>query len=106
MDLTQYAHEIAFVWSAGSGLSHKMRLANATLAFHLSNALRATHQSLPRRYRVNLIGRPHDLWIRTVGGDFFVLHEVFGSGCYELPFSSSKLRTVVDLGANIGLTTL
>ena len=93
-------------WSAGSALSDKIRLANATLVFHLSNALRASYQSVPKRYRVNLIGRPHDLWLRTVGGDFFVLHEVFGSGCYDLPFSSSNLRTVVDLGANVGLTTL
>ena len=106
MELTQYAREIAFVWCVGWGLSDKMRLANATLTFHLSNALRATRQSVPRRYRVNLIGRPHDLWLRTVGGDIFVLHEVFGSRCYDLPFSSSSLRTVVDLGANVGLTTL
>jgi FkbM family methyltransferase len=106
MHVRQYAREIAFVWSAGSGLSDKMGLANATLLFHLSNALRATHQSVPRRYRVNLIGRPHDLWMRTVGGDIFVLHEVFGLGCYDLPCNSSDLRTVVDLGANIGLTTL
>ena len=106
MKLTQYAHEIAFVLAAGSALSDKVRLANATLMFHLSNALRASYQSVPKRYRVNLIGRPHDLWLRTVGGDFFVLHEVFGSDCYDLPFSSSNLRTVVDLGANVGLTTL
>jgi FkbM family methyltransferase len=65
---------------------------------------RTSHQSTPRRYRVNLLGRPHDLWLRTVGGDIFVLHEVFKSGCYDLLFSSSKL--VVHLGANIGLRTL
>jgi FkbM family methyltransferase len=106
MDLMQYAREIAFIWSAGSGLSDKIRLASATLVFHLSNALRATHQSVPRQYRVNLLGRPHDLWLRTVGGDIFVLHEVFGLGCYDVPFSSSHLRTIVDLGANVGLTTL
>jgi FkbM family methyltransferase len=106
MHLKQYAHEIVLAWSVGSSLSDKLRLTSATLAFHMSNALGATRQSVPKRFRVNLIGRPHDLWLRTVGGDIFVLHEVFGSRCYDLPFESSRLRMVVDLGANIGLTTL
>jgi FkbM family methyltransferase len=106
MELAQYAHEVASVWSTGSTLSSKLRLTNATLAFHLSNAARATHKSAARRYRLNLIGRPHDLWLRTVGGDIFVLHEVFGSGCYDPPAGLPAPRTIIDLGAHIGLTTL
>ena len=106
MDLAQYAREVTFAWSRGSTLSSKLRLANATLAFHLSNAAGATYKSAAKRYRVNLIGRPHDLWLRTVGGDVFVLHEVFGSGCYDPPTGLPTPRTIVDLGANVGLTTL
>ena len=106
MNLVQYAREVAFAWSTGSALSDKLRLVNATLAFHLSNAVRSSHKSAAKRYRVNLIGRSHDLWLRTTGGDIFVLHEVFGSGCYAPPMDPSSLRTIVDLGANIGLTTL
>jgi FkbM family methyltransferase len=106
MKLAEYAREVAFAWSRGSTMSSKLRLANATLTFHLSNAVRATHKSAAKRYRVNLIGRPHDLWLRTVGGDIFVLHEVFGSGCYDLPSGLHAPRTIIDLGANIGLTTL
>jgi FkbM family methyltransferase len=106
MELAQYAREIAFALSRGSTLPSKLRLANATLAFHLSNAVGATHKSVPKRYRVNLIGRPHDLWLRTVGGDIFVLHEVFGSGCYDPPMGLPAPRTIIDLGANVGLTTL
>ena len=106
MDLAQYAREVTFAWSRGSTLSSKLRLANATLAFHLSNAAGATYKSAAKRYRVNLIGRPHDLWLRTVGGDIFVLHEVFGSGCYDPPTGLPTPRTIVDLGANVGLTTL
>src|SRR5215831_15418839 len=106
MKLSQYAREVAFAWSRGSTLSSKLRLANATLAFHLSNAAGATHKSAAKRYRVNLIGRPHDLWLRTVGGDIFVLHEVFGSSCYDPPAGLPAPRTILDLGANVGLTTL
>src|SRR5260370_25557039 len=104
MKLAQSAREVAFAWSCGCTLSSKLRLANATLAFHLSNAARATHKSAAKRYRVNLLGRPHDLWLRTVGGDIFILHEVFGSGCYDLPTDFPAPRTIIDLGANIGLT--
>lgn len=106
MKLAQYASEVALAWSVGSTLFSKLRLANATLTFHLSNAAGAAHKSVAKQYQVNLIGRPHDLWLRTIGGDIFVLHEVFGTDCYYPPVSFSTLRTIVDLGANVGLTTL
>jgi FkbM family methyltransferase len=106
MNIRRYIQELAFAWSAGHRASDKIRLATATLAFHVSNALKMRHASPPKCYQVNLIGSPHDLWLRTVGGDLFVLHEIFGSACYALPFDPSRLKIVVDLGANIGITTL
>jgi FkbM family methyltransferase len=106
MNIGRYIQELAFAWSAGFGISDKIRLAAATLAFHASNALKMKSESAPRCYQVNLIGSPHDLWLRTTGGDLFILHEIFGSTCYSLPFDPSRLKIVVDLGANIGVTTL
>lgn len=106
MNPVQYGREVAFALSIGWAIPDKLRLAAATLGFHLSNAGGATGQSAARKYRVHLGGQPHDLWLRTVGGDIFILHEVFGSGCYDIPIDMSKLKTIVDLGANIGLTTL
>ncbi len=55
---------------------------------------------------MNLFGRDRDVWLRTMGGDFFVLHEVFGTNCYDLRGLVPQARTVVDLGANVGLTSL
>jgi FkbM family methyltransferase len=46
--------------------------------------------------------------LRRRSGDFFVFHEVFTSLCYDLPerLVPSQPKVIVDLGANIGLTTL
>jgi FkbM family methyltransferase len=106
MNIGRYMQELTFAWSAGYTISDKIRLTAATLAFHASNAFKMKSESVARCYQVNVIGNPHYLWLRTVGGDLFVLHEVFVSACYALPFDPSRLKIVVDLGANIGITTL
>jgi FkbM family methyltransferase len=51
--------------------------------------------------------RPIELQLRTYSGDLFILHEIFLSECYALPPGlDGQVKVVVDLGANIGLTTL
>lgn len=109
--IRRYLREVATALRIGAGPLDGARLAWATLAFHLGN-LRgdprgARGPSPPRRYRVRLAGRPQDLWLRTRGGDLFVLHEVFLSRCYDVPgFDASGAGTIVDLGANVGLASL
>lgn len=105
MDTVQYCRETAFVWWAAVTFRDRVRLVSATMAFHLSNATRKNRKSVPKCYRVNLVGKPQDLWLRTIGGDIFVLYEVFGSDCYKPPPGLS-LNTIVDLGANVGCATL
>jgi FkbM family methyltransferase len=52
-------------------------------------------------------GQPFDLWLRTRAGDLFVLHEVLVTECYEIPRGLGIEPTmIVDLGANVGITTL
>lgn len=106
-DIRHYAREARLALQRGASLADRVRLLGATARFHLGNARHARVASAPRRYRVRLLGRPHDLWLRTHSGDLFVLYEVFLSRCYDIPgFDVAKAALIVDLGANIGLTTL
>lgn len=84
-------------------------LVGRTAEFHLNNMAQRVRQpsALPERHRVVLDGHHRDLWIRPRTGDLFIFHEVFANQCYRIPTALlSDARTVVDLGANIGLTTL
>jgi FkbM family methyltransferase len=48
-----------------------------------------------------------EIYLRTASGDLFVFHEVFLSECYALASDVlENSRTIIDLGANVGLTTL
>jgi FkbM family methyltransferase len=106
--LGTYVKEIRLNRAVGATFLAAIRLTIATFAFHMGNARSVSRRpSAPRRYRVKLLDRAHDLWLRTRGGDLFVLHEVFGTDCYALPGTVIEDATViVDLGANVGLTTL
>src|SRR5260221_3355060 len=106
VQIRTYAHELQLAISVTSSID-KVRLCKAIIGFHLANAFGKIKASRPKHYRVNLIGRPQDLWLRTFGGDIFVFYEIFGTNCYAIPFGMlNNPQTIIDLGANIGLTTL
>jgi FkbM family methyltransferase len=94
----------------GAGVSSRLRLVANTLGFHLRNALRfmpPAHDSKAVRYRVHLAGQYVDLYLRTTSGDLFVLYEIFVTRCYAVPGTIlADVKTIVDLGANVGLATL
>lgn len=105
--IRHYAREFLLAMRMGATFRDGIRLARATVSFHLGNLRLTRAASAPERYRVRLLGRAHDLWLRTFAGDLFVLYEVFLSRCYDVPeIDPAKIKLVVDLGANIGLTTL
>lgn len=95
----------------GANPTSRCRLAFDTLCFHLVNGLRRSggrvHRISPRLYRTKIGAQTVDLWLRPGSGDLFVFHEVFLSECYRLPqLWRDGVATIVDLGANVGLTTL
>lgn len=103
----RYLREFLFAMRTSATFADGSRLVRATAAFHFGNLRRTRGASAPVRYRVLLLGRAHDLWLRTFAGDLFVLYEVFLSRCYEMPdFDFANTKLIVDLGANVGLTTL
>lgn len=107
--LATYTAEIKLCFLMGSDLSSRIRLALDTCLFHLSNgfSVRRSYQSKAHTYRITVGKQTIPLRLRQLGGDFFVFHEIFLGEAYRLPtWFQPKPVVIVDLGANIGLTTL
>lgn len=108
--MPSYWGEVAHAFELGSSWADGCKLSVATLRFHASNLLHpggTVRQTPPRRYQIRIHGRPFTIWMRPHGGDLFIFHEIFRSECYRPPRQAGQdVRTVLDLGANIGLTTL
>jgi FkbM family methyltransferase len=104
----QYTRELKLCFQIGVGWKNRIALTSDTLLFHLGNGLKAPNRSVsPKSRTVSLNGQVRELWMRRYGGDIFVFHEVFLSQSYRLPTRwLSDIKTVVDLGANVGFTTL
>jgi FkbM family methyltransferase len=104
----QYLKEIVTCWRLGERWHDRLRLAIAGLEFHVANLLRFPPASAASTFRIGLNGQ-REINLRRRSGDVFIFHEIFTSLCYEVPaqFAPAGSRVViVDLGANIGLTTL
>lgn len=107
----QYVAELRFCLMIGADSASKLRLATETLRFHAANGIGRRMQPYspeePRLYRVHVRNRRHNLWMRTFSGDMFIFHEVMLGRVYNLPeLMAPQPQIIVDLGANIGLTTL
>jgi FkbM family methyltransferase len=106
----QYFSEIRTCARMAETPSAACGLIARTERFHLRNFLKRGTSApgiAPERHRVLLSGERRDLWLRPGTGDIFVFHEIFTNRCYSIPQSIlSSAQTIVDLGANIGLTTL
>ncbi len=103
-----YTRELLNCLRLGATWRDRMRLATLTLGFHWDKSGRSEPDQArsfwirPQRggRRVHL--RPHT-------GDVFIFHEIFTFEAYELPpelRAEGRIRTVVDLGANIGMASL
>jgi FkbM family methyltransferase len=106
--LSQHAHEMGVCLSRGTTLPDRVRLARDTARFHIGNRLKQQPDfESADTYHVTVAGRDVDLKLRLGAGDFFVFHEVFTGDCYRLPQEwAGKVRTIVDLGGHVGLTSL
>lgn len=107
----RYLQEVWYAWNTGRTPVESMRLAADTLRFHAANLFGTGNQSENsqiRRYRVAFPGHPHsEIHLRSRTGDYFVFYEVFLDECYRLPsWLRGKPMRILDLGANIGLTSL
>lgn len=113
--INRYWNEIRFCWRIGSDLRSRFGLAAGTLGFHFGHLGKNPRRRVfdrPKEYRIRALGGDCQIRMRTHAGDFFVFHEILLDGAYEAtpligPASRRKnIETVIDLGANIGFTTI
>jgi len=101
-----YLKECLFCLRVGMRPVDKINLAFKTIAFHLDKR----NQRQPRFIEAFVkIGRlAPRLRMRDSGGDMFIFHEVLNYGVYQIQqkWLQRGPETIVDLGANIGLTSL
>jgi FkbM family methyltransferase len=99
-----YLAEFVFCVRVGVGLRDKWILLVETAWFHLHH--NRPGRTLTARVR---IGPLHPrIKMRRFGGDIFIFHEVLRCGVYDFPsrILTQEPKVIVDLGANIGLTSL
>ena len=95
------AREAAVAWKLGDGLHSKLRLAADVL---LSRGLKLGRlPGFDKTRTVRLVGGT-SLTYRLNRGDLQSIREVWMDAVYRLPFAMTP-RIVVDLGANIGLSS-
>jgi hypothetical protein len=110
-----YAHEIRFAHKAVRNQQQFRTLVLHTLAFHWQNARRSS--ASPRQpfdVTLTLEGRPNAPYHATVrlrpgAGDLAIFYEVLARGAYRLQpglVDADAPLTIVDAGANIGMTSL
>ena len=108
----QWSREGRLCWQMGADIRSRLALMGATLGFHIANQLPLRYrpfQSESIGYSLTLGNRKVSIRLRTYAGDLFVFHEIFLSKCYWIPpswLAEGEVKTIVDLGAHLGLTTL
>lgn len=104
-----YLQEIAFNFSKGDTFGDKMGLTGQALSFHWYNQKKELKRIDEKaiKHSINLPQGKQDVYLRTHSGDMFVFYEIFLEDTYELPKNwTQNVKSIVDLGANIGMTTL
>jgi FkbM family methyltransferase len=108
--LCHYLNEIVTCGRVAASPPAFAGLVKSTGQFHLRNLLgrgSSDPAMQPEKHQIVLGANRRDVWLRPGTGDWFIFHEIFTNKCYRIPESIlPQARTIVDLGANIGLTTL
>lgn len=91
----------------GATLADIGKLMRWTLRYHVANHLPAARSNETGDVVCIVNGQRVRITLRPTAGDIFTLYEVLAREVYRLPSGiTSRVRTIVDLGANIGLTSL
>lgn len=90
------------------GIGDATRLAAWSLAYHAGMAVHPLVSRSLHKVGVTVNDRRMDVCFRRNQSDLYILREVFLQGIYDFPFGRhlSRIRTIVDLGANIGLAAM
>jgi FkbM family methyltransferase len=109
--LSNYWQEVAFGLRAASTWADQYALLHYTVRFHLHNWLGRANDNRTA-FTINLRidpDRPTTLTLRPYCGDLFVLYEVLAFNVYHIAptlLPPHDVSTIVDCGANIGISSL
>ena len=111
MNIDSYRREAAFIASASADMSSAIRLSLATARFHLGNFFKSSTSLKTEPFAVNvkIAGSVRPVSLRQDSGDLFIFYEVFAMESYRIEddvIDPQSVRTIIDCGANIGITAL
>jgi FkbM family methyltransferase len=111
MNLDAYRREAAFIASSSADIGSAIRLSLATARFHLGNFFKSstTLKTEPFAVNVKIGGLVRPVSLRQDSGDLFIFHEVFAMDAYRIEddvIDPQTVSTIIDCGANIGITAL
>jgi FkbM family methyltransferase len=109
-EVGSWVDEAIFAARRTANMRDARRLLANTALFHLANRGLVTDRQIILSIKVLIGDRWRPLTLRTGKiGDLFILYEVLAFEAYQIPGSiiaPHSVETIVDCGANIGLTAL
>lgn len=110
MNFGTYLDEIRFAFGATPDWRSRMALLNATARFHMHNFSRGKNSDRsPVDIDLKIGETTRNISVRPFAGDIFVLYEVLAAETYKVPaevIDPVLVKTIVDCGANVGMTAL
>lgn len=110
MNFSSYLDELRFAFVATPNWHSRTALLAATAKFHANNFFKGVRSDRsPIEIDVCIGDRARRIWVRPFAGDIFILYEVLQAETYLVPdkqIDPESVETIIDCGANIGLTAL
>lgn len=107
MSLTSSLSKLIFCGRIARTPGTFLQLAGRSKAALSGTNLTPAQKSEQAEYLLNLPNAPSATALRTHAGDLKILYEIFWQQSYDLPqLRAGAFRTVVDVGANVGLAAL
>jgi len=107
--MNQQIKRLLFARKITAGIPSFVRLLwhSKKLRWSKTGFLKADPSAAPAIIPIQLTGKKKELLLRTYDGDIDIFFEIFFNKIYDLPqVDPASIKTIVDLGSNIGLSVL
>lgn len=107
MSVASVLAKLSFCWQRARTPGTFWHLVRQTQAAGRGPAPAPAQKAAETEYLLRLPNAPHPTALRTHAGDLGILYELFWQRAYDLPqLRGGAFRTIVDVGANVGLAAL
>jgi FkbM family methyltransferase len=108
--LSYYAGELVFATHAPASFRQSLRLLRSTFAFHYRNWRNMPIDPAPRmNLDFRFAGHDMSVTLRPHDGDISIFYEIFTRDSYKVSealLPPGEVQAIIDVGANIGFTSL